>query len=393
MNQVAFIIAPLVVFKATNSVALSGLATAFIWGGRILIVYHSGKWMDQVGRRIVLLAGIIVSGLSLFLMGWGVILSWLEPFWLGLLVFGLGSGIFHQIRIAVLDMYPVERRGEGVGYLMTGSVVGSSASPLFTAMIAPLAVFIGWDIYAAVLIVSNVILAVAALFIVRIKPDTRDIGRNLQSYYPDSVIEDPPDNDNAQSASLLRSIMYFPILAGFVASSMAWAVMSMMMSLGSLILNQHQVDLTWIGIAISVHVFGMQGLSVPLGRLCDRFGRRLVIMLGGLILAAGSFLSPITSDYGIITLALFLVGVGWSAVNVATSALISDLTPVGRRGRILGANDLVIGVTSLIVPTLGGVIMGSLGFLAFGIAGLIFALPTLLIALPIRELSPGRYSS
>ena len=49
----------------------------------------------------------------------------------GLLVYGLGVGVTNQNRIAVADMFPFSRRGEGLGYVLTASVVGAISAPLF----------------------------------------------------------------------------------------------------------------------------------------------------------------------------------------------------------------------------------------------------------------------
>jgi len=292
-----------------------------------------------------------------------------------------------------MDMYPAERRGEGLGYLMTANIVGSFASPLFTAAMIPLAAFAHLDQYAVILLVSSLLLTLAAVFIVRINPDTKEIGKNLSSYYPGvSVNELADDSPTSEGGSSAKSILFFPIFAAFIASAFAWGNMTMMMSLVSIVLHQHDVVLTLISFAITLHIFGMYGLSGPLGWLCDRMRRKPVTMLGGLILGIGALLTPLTSSYPIIVFAIFLVGLGWSAANVATSALISDVTPAERRGRILGANDVSIGLASLSLPAVGGVVLSTLGFVGFGISGLLLALPALLIIIPLREIRPGKYA-
>jgi len=393
VNQAAFVLATLVVYTMTQSAALGGLATGAIWGGRVLIVYQTGKLMDRMGRRAVLLIGIATGCIALTIMGLAVIMTRLELFWLGLLVFGFGSGIIQQSRIAVMDMYPVERRGEGMGYLMTANIVGSFLSPAFTEAMIPVADFLALDVYAVILLVGTILLASASIFILRLKPDTKEIATNLSSYYPDSVVNATVRNVGTENVSPLRSILFFPLLAAFIASALAWGDMSMMMSLISVILHQHHVALTLINFSITLHVFGMYGLSFPLGWLCDKWGRKVVTMLGGLILGAGALLTPITSVYWIIALAIFLVGLGWSAANVATTALITDVTLAERRGRILGANDMIIGLSALSLPVFGGLVISGLGLLAFGLSGLIIAVPTLLVMLPLREIRPGKYST
>ena len=393
VNQAAFVLATLVVFTLTQSAALGGLATGAIWGGRVLVVYQTGKLMDRMGRRSVLLIGIATGCIALTIMGWAVVMTRLELFWLGLLVFGFGSGIIQQSRIAVMDMYPVERRGEGMGYLMTANIVGSFLSPVFTEAMIPVADFLAVDVYAVILLVGTMLLGSASIFILRLKPDTKEIAMNLSSYYPDSVANASAENVGTENVSPLRSILFFPLLAAFIASALAWGDMSMMMSLVSVILHQHHVALTLINFSITLHVFGMYGLSFPLGWLCDKLGRKVVTMLGGVILGAGALLTPITSVYWIIALAIFLVGLGWSAANVATTALIADVTLVERRGRILGANDMIIGLSSLSLPAFGGLVISGLGLVAFGLSGLIIAVPILLVMLPLREVRPGKYST
>ena len=393
VNQAAFVLATLVVFTLTQSAALGGLATGAIWGGRVLVVYQTGKLMDRMGRRSVLLIGIATGCIALTIMGWAVVMTRLELFWLGLLVFGFGSGIIQQSRIAVMDMYPVERRGEGMGYLMTANIVGSFLSPVFTEAMIPVADFLAVDVYAVILLVGTMLLGSASIFILRLKPDTKEIAMNLSSYYPDSVANASAENVGTENVSPLRSILFFPLLAAFIASALAWGDMSMMMSLVSVILHQHHVALTLINFSITLHVFGMYGLSFPLGWLCDKLGRKVVTMLGGVILGAGALLTPITSVYWIIALAIFLVGLGWSAANVATTALITDVTLAERRGRILGANDMIIGLSSLSLPAFGGLVISGLGLVAFGLSGLIIAVPTLLVMLPLREVRPGKYST
>ncbi len=157
------------------------------------------------------------------------------------------------------------------------------------------------------------------------------------------------------------------------------------MSLVSIILQEYGVSLTLINVSVSLHVFGMFGLSIPMGWMADRYGRKFVIALGGVILAIGAFLMPITAEYWVITVGVFLIGLGWSATNVASTALICDLTPGPKRGGILGANDVVTGVTSVAFPTLGGAILSVFGFVTFGVAGILVALPVVLGVLPIRE--------
>ena len=392
VGQAAFILAALVTLAMTGSATLAGLATSVIFGGRVLIVYQTGKLMDRIGRRAVLLIGIGLATAALLMMGLAVLWSGVLLFWFGLLLYGFGSGVLQQARVAVADMYPADRRGEGIGFLMTGNVVGSILSPLFTAMLIPLAAYFALDSYGMILLVSMFVLAFSSVFILAVKPDPGDIAKNLEAYYAGLASDDIKTDNGFDSVPVLRAIIFYPILVGFVASALATGDMSMMMSLVSVIMHQHEIAITLISIAVSLHVIGMYGFSVPIGWLTDKLGRKAVIVLGAVVMGLGAFLTPLTASYSMVTLSIFLVGLGWSAANIATTALISDFSPPQRRGRLLGANDVVIGLASLSLPALGGAVIANAGLLALGLLGLVVAIPSVLIALPLRETKPGIYS-
>lgn len=386
--QSMVVIAGLGVFLVTGSAALAAFAASIVIGGRVLIVYSAGKLMDRVGRKRVLYLGAILALGALGVMVLG--LSYMSNIlmWTGIFIFGIASGIVGLNRVAVMDMYPLSRRGEGMGYYLTGSVVGSVLAVALTAIAAALA-FTGTLQYIFVILLCMIVLAVATLFIWLVKPDTRQIGQNLNEYYPEFTAPVAPCVGEKATAPA-RYMQSVPMRTAFIASTFAWGTMVMDMSLVSVILKQYGFELTLISIAVTIHIFGMFGLSIPLGRLADRWGRKPVIALGGIILAIGAALMPLTKDYLVITFGVFLVGLGWSGANVGTTALICDLTPIVSRGKVLGTNDLVTGAASIAIPLIGGAILSSLGYVVFGVVGLAFSIPVLLIVI-VRETSPGKY--
>jgi len=384
--QSTMVIAALAVFAFTKSPALGSLASAVAIGGRVLVAYGAGRLMDSLGRKTVLYIGIAVTCSALLIMCCALMWSSLELFWAGIFVFGSGAGVMNLLRVPVTDMYPARRRGEGMGYLLTGSVVGTFMAPLLSAA-APYMEFVGLGSYVIILLVSLPLMVVSALFVWLVRPDTKEILRNIESYYPGEAVVGTQAGGACPSPSAHPSASFrsTPIVAAFIASAFSWGGMVMGMSMVSILLKQYGVDLTLINVSVSIHVFGMFGLSIPFGWLADRYGRKPVTVLGGFILGVGAFLMPLTQSYLIITLGVFLIGLGWSATNVATTALLCDLTPGRMRGGVLGANDVVTGVTSVGLPAIGGLILSAFGGVAFGVAGVAVALPVVLSMLLIKK--------
>ncbi len=384
--QSAMVIAALGVFYFTKSAALGSLASAVAIGGRVLVAYSAGRQMDKLGRKTVLYIGVVMSCVALLIMVQGLNASSVELFWVGIFVFGSGAGVMNLLKVPVTDMYPASRRGEGMGYLLTGSVVGTFMAPIISAA-APYLEFFGFGTYEIILLMSVPMMALSAAFVWRVKPDTKEILHDIKSYYPDEETRVAQGQQGCPNPSTVAwgGFRSRPIIAAFIASAFSWGGMVMGMSMVSILLKQYGVELPLINVAVSLHVFGMFGFSIPMGWLSDRYGRKPVTVLGGLVLGMGAFLMPLTQDYSIITLGVFLIGLGWSATNVATTALLCDLTPGLKRGSVLGANDVVTGLTSVGLPAVGGVIMAAFGGVAFGVAGVAISLPVVLSMLLVDE--------
>ncbi len=55
------------------------------------------------------------------------------------------------------------------------------------------------------------------------------------------------------------------------------------------------------------------------------------------------------------------MGVGWCCINIASTALISDLVAPSDRGRAIGTNDTIGGAAAVVLPLLGGPIVEAFG--------------------------------
>jgi len=121
-------------------------------------------------------------------------------------------------------------------------------------------------------------------------------------------------------------------------------------------------------------------------------GRRSVLLLGAFLSAAGALLVPATGDYWPITLGTFLVGLGWSCVSIAATAIIADTTNAYERGRVQGLNDTLASVANVVLPLAVGPLVAWTGLLALGWMGLLLTVPSLVLAWRLREPRPGRYT-
>jgi MFS family permease len=216
---------------------------------------------------------------------------------------------------------------------------------------------------------------------------------NLEQYYPD--YKAPPSSAAGSAGAktgFFTFIRHYPKLAAFLSFFAVHGTMTMMMAMTALALKHHGHGLSVISIAVTIHVVGMFGFSLPLGRMVDRVGRRPVMLAGMVICGAGATLVPMTPSYWTITLGIFLVGVGWSCVNVAASALIVDTTGPQERGRAIGTNDTFSAAAGIIFPLAGGPVAEYAGLPSLAFLSLALLVVPFLLVLRLREPSPGKYA-
>jgi MFS family permease len=381
----------LLMMRFTDTLALVGMTLSI---GRVtgsIASYPAGKISDTLGRRIVLFLGLLLSGSGSLLIYFAVISKYLLSYILGLVTYGLGLGVLRQTTVAALDMYPSSRKAEGIGYVMTGTSLGSIGSPILVWATSTYATQHGMDDLAIPWLAPPLLMLIAGLFVYAIRPDPLEIARNLGDYYPGELFTKSKKILAQQSEKLSSLLTQIPQIIAITNGMLAFGVMIMIMSLSSVILRQQGISLTLISVAIGLHVIGMFGFSSIFGRIADNRGRKVLILIGSIILVISGLVTPLTTGYWPLTLGLFFVGFGWSAVNVGVTAMLGDNTPPTLMGRMIGINQLFAGVSGIIIPLLGGSIAQIYGFPAIGVASLVLSIPIIPITLKLKELTPGTY--
>lgn len=381
----------LIVYALTGTAALAGVPSALLSVVVAAIGYPAGRMMDRRGRRPGLVAGLAVGAVGSALIGlaaaWQTFVAYLGA----VIVFSAGVGIGLLARAAVADMYPSGRRASAVGLVVTGGLVGGIAGPMLVALGDRVARGMGWDPLALPWVFPCVALGAAAVILTRLRPDPRNISMSLSEYFPDA--------DDAEAATpvvdagepSVREILASPrTQAAMVALACAHATMIMLMATASLMLSLHGHPTTTISIVVVAHVVGMFGLSVPVGRLADRIGRRPVLIGGALLSASSGLLFSLGVRSAVWAAAAFyLVGLGWCLAQVAGSAMLGDTSTPSTRARVMGISDVATNVSAVAAALLAGVLLARGGELTVGALAAVWgSVPLLAIA----RLRPGRAS-
>jgi MFS family permease len=390
--QVPFTIGPLIVVALTDSASLSGVAISLLGLSRFLIAYPLGKVGDAYGRKPALQLGLALGLVGTIMVGLTILGRSFVLFLVGLLLFGMGLSAIHQLRVAAADMYPPGRRGQALGYVLTGAVLGVFLTPVIITAAEAASGPLGLDPLGLTWLFVPVVVVPGIICVALVQPDPRDILLHLEQYYPGYRGEPHGATASAPRVSVRTFLRDYPLRVALVSNFAAQSNMSIVMVIGSLVLAHHGHSLPAIAVASALHSAGMFAFSLPLGSLADRLGRRAVMLPGGIVATVGALLVVFTPDYWSITLGTFLVGVGWSAVNVAATILVTDRTQPGARGRAIGLNDSLASVASTLVPLIVGPLAASFGLASTGLLAMAMMVVPIGLLLLLREPSPGTYT-
>jgi MFS family permease len=384
-------IGPLMVVGVSGNTALAGLSVSLMGLSRFLVAYPVGKITDAYGRKPAMLLGQMCGLVGAILVGTATIAANLPLLIGSLLLFGMGMNAAQQLRVAAADMYPPTRRAEGLGYVLTGSLVGVGVGPLLVTLAQSVAPGLHVEPLGIPWLLMPLLIVPAVVLITQVRPDPKTIAEHLADYYPglppgsgQPVKSDQPVSLSSFLGHPVRRVAVFAYVAAQVN-------MAVVMVSSSLLLHHLGSTLSAIAWSSALHSAGMFGFSVPIGRLTDRVGRRRVLLTSVAIATLGAMTATLTSDFWLITLGAFLVGLGWSAANIATTAVIADTTQAGERGRSVGLADTMTAMANILTPLLAGPFGVLFGVPSTGLLAAAATVPPLALLFTLRERAPGVY--
>jgi MFS family permease len=165
-------------------------------------------------------------------------------------------------------------------------------------------------------------------------------------------------------------------------------------------LHRHGSAELTVTIVVSLHLGGMFAFSPAIGAALDRWGRRPGLFAAGILSISGVLIGALTEGAVAPGAGLFLIGVGWSAAYIGSTAIVSDLSAPAERAAALGMTDLVAGLSAA-GGVLGGVVLveaTELSVLGLTAAGLLLVPLSFLVKLhepppapavaPVRTMCP-----
>jgi MFS family permease len=329
------------------SATLVGLVVATFAAVETLFKTTWGSVADRIGRRPVIIWGLVLSSIA------PVLMTLLRSAWLFVplrLIDGMGSAALWPAAAAVMaDRTTGAGRATAMGTLNMFFLSGLALGPSLGLFVSG---FTGS--YRVGFYLASALLLGAAMLAARFFPEGE--------HGPDSAHHQAP---GAWAGGLLRGIRQSPLLL-----SMLFVAFIQMFGVGLLapilVIYAHEVvqlSDQLIGTLFLVIVLGVAIASVPGGRMADRVGRPRAVMWGMAMASVGMWLLPLAGrgNLAILGVAALLLGGSYAVSSPAWLALMSEAAPRGSTGMVMGASETAQGAGLVIGPLLGGVLYDSLG--------------------------------
>jgi MFS family permease len=375
MLQLAAAVATITFALVVDVEGLLGLGPALVLLAGAMAALPAGRAMDRFGRIPVLAAGFMIGILAGVLVALGVGIGSPIPVVVGLLSVGVVGAVALLARTAAGDMYPPQRRARGIAFVLFGAVFGAVLGP---AVFSPL--LSGRDLDGDALVVpwlaASAFMVVGLSLVLLVRPDPKRIAELI------SARGDTPSAIPAPAAPLAELVRRPGVLPAMLAAIASLAVMVSVMNLtGYVVVQEHGHAAHTVFPIIGAHVLGMYALVLVVGDVIDRIGR-VPALVGGLLLMAIAVISLLwVTSVPATAIALFGLGLGWNLSFVAATAQLADCTAPHERGKLLGFNDLLAGLTGAGLALLGGYALTAVGVAALAIGGTaLVVLPALWIA-------------
>ena len=298
-----------------------------------------GALTDRLGRKKIILFGLVVSALSSLAMG---LVGSLPAFYVLAAVVGVLSDVAGPAHGAmVADMLPEEKRAEGFGVLRVAGNLAWIIGPSLGGLLAAYS-------YMWIFVADAITSTITALIVYRLIPETR-----------------PQTHEVAEHESMAQTFRGYgtpltdrPFVAFLVVAALMNLVYLQMYSTLSVFLRDtHGVSPREYGLLMSLNALTVVLFQFWLTRRLRPYRPMALMAVGAALYMVGFSLYGFVTAMWLFAAAMLIITFGEMIVIPTAQALVSRLAPEDKRGRYMAVFGLSWGISSTIGPWGAGIIL------------------------------------
>jgi len=310
----------------------------------VLISLPIASLSDIFGRRkFLLMAGFVFASAPFLYL---LIAVW----WQLILVrfyHGFATAIFVPVAEASIAQLFPGKRGERISLFSSTTYVGRMIAPVLGGYILFATVDSFHALYLAVSVGGVTALVLALLLVERRQP--------------------PVTRQASVKETVRRMVQGWKIVAeqrgvlavGFVQACLYYVYGSVEFYLAGYLPEVVHLNKFLTGVIIT-SIIGVAIFARPyMGRVSDKMGRRIPIVLGCIVSGLPLLAIPFVVDFWILLLLVMVYGFGFASVTASAPALISELVSKDTVGTSMGFFDAIMDVGQTMGPMISGLILAT----------------------------------
>lgn len=349
----------------SGSAAWSGSAATFSTLGAAIWAIPLARLAFAKGRRYSLGLGAVLAISGALLVITAAAIRFFPLLLVALFLLGAASATALQARFAATDLPTSKTRD--LSLVVWATTVGAVIGP---NLFGP-GEFVGTllhmpDLTGPFLFTMAAQISASTVFWFGLRPDPVQVVKQLSA-------KEIAAKPKVSFETAIKTLKEHPTAAfAVIAIALSHMVMVSVMAMTPVHMKQMGYDLVVVGFTISLHIAGMYAFSPIFGIIADRFGNVRTVLLGQIIyLVAFAFAGFGSENRVLVTIGLFLLGLGWSAATVAASALLSKTLPVAEKTNVQGLSDSLMNLAGAFGGGISGTILTLIAFGGLNAAALI----------------------
>jgi len=309
-----------------------------IFGGMI-----GGVLADKYGRRLIVLIGLVTSGMGSILLGF---VNDLTLFFILSAFLGLVGSLGRPARQAIVaDLLPAEKQAEGFGILRVAFNVSATIGPILGGFLATRSFMILFFADA----VSSIITAIIVFFVI---PETKP-----------QKLDDEPEETVLKTMIGYKEVLKDTIFVIFVAvtSIMVLVYMQMNSTLSVFLRDVHDFPVLSFSLLLSMNALMVVVFQLWIAKKISKFAPMKMMAFGTLFYMIGFGMYGFVSEIYLLFIAMIIITVGEMIVTPVSQATAASFAPEDKRGRYMAVFGFSWSIPSLFGVIVAGLVMENIG--------------------------------
>lgn len=298
-----------------------------------------GALADRLGRKVMVIFGLIASSVSAILMG---LVDSIEAFFILALLVGLlsnSAGPAHQAMIT--DLLPENKRAEGFGLFRVIFNLAVVIGPAIGGLLAARSYLL---LFITDAVISLISAGIVYLYIPETKPEA------LPGVQEESILGTFAGYGKVLKDSLFMFFIFASILTGLV-------YMNMNTTLGVYLRDSHFIPESGYGMILSLNAAMVVLFQFPITRRIEDKPPMLIMALGAALYAIGFAMYGFVSAYVMFLVAMVVITIGEMLIAPVAQALTAKFAPEDMRGRYMAVFSISWSIPFAIGPLLAGLVL------------------------------------